>query len=73
MCFAHTGMFAQERVLKMIQSVKDCLVVCDVDNTLLSAHGGLPEVNKLTIELFMSMGGRFTVATGRTTESVKRQ
>lgn len=64
---------AQERVLKMIQSVKDCLVVCDVDNTLLNAQSGLPEVNKLTIELFMSMGGRFTVATGRTTESVKRQ
>ncbi len=56
----------------MIESLKDLLVVCDIDNTLLSVSGGLPEVNRLTIDLFTSLGGRFTVATGRTTESVQR-
>ncbi len=32
-----------------------------------------PEVNRATIQLFFSsLGGRFTVATGRTLESVRR-
>lgn len=56
----------------MIQSLKDILVVSDIDNTLLDPRFGMPSVNKTTIQLFCSLGGKFTVATGRTVESVER-
>ena len=55
----------------MINSLKDILVVCDMDNTLLTAKEGIPECNRATIELFCAMGGRFTVATGRPPESIR--
>lgn len=57
----------------MIQSLHDILVVSDIDNTLLDPGAGIPSVNQTTIRLFCSLGGRFTVATGRTLESVERQ
>ena len=56
----------------MIGTLDELLVVSDIDNTLLNAVEGLPEVNRATIQLFSSLGGRFTVATGRTLESVRR-
>lgn len=55
----------------MSKSLKDILVVTDMDNTLLIAKEGVPACNKATIELFCALGGRFTVATGRPPESVK--
>ena len=48
----------------MIGTLDELLVVSDIDNTLLNAVEGLPEVNRATVQLFSSMGGRFTVATG---------
>ena len=54
----------------MARSLQEILVVSDIDNTLLSAQHGLPSVNKTTIELFCRLGGKFTLATGRTNESV---
>lgn len=57
----------------MIETIKDCLVICNIDNTLQSITKGLPDVNRLTVDLFISKGGRFTVATSRTVESVQRQ
>ncbi len=54
-----------------IQSLQDILVVSDIDNTLLSMAHGMPSVNRTTIELFCRMGGNFTLATGRTNESVR--
>lgn len=56
----------------MINSLKDILVVTDMDNTLLTAQNGIPPCNLETIKLFISLGGNFTVATGRTIESVRR-
>ena len=56
----------------MIGTLDELVVVSDIDNTLLNAVEGLPEVNRATVQLFSSMGGRFTVATGRTVESVRR-
>lgn len=47
------------------------LVLCDVDNTLLTVQSGIPSCNKAVIRLFQKMGGRFTLATGRTPPSVK--
>ena len=53
----------------MIRSLKDILVVSDMDNTLLTPEDGVPFVNQVTMRLFCALGGHFTVATGRTMES----
>ena len=55
----------------MIQSLGDLLVVSDMDNTLLTAKEGVPACNRATIQLFRELGGRFTVATGRSPESIR--
>ena len=55
----------------MIDSLRDLLVVSDMDNTLLTAKEGVPACNRATIELFRALGGRFTVATGRPPASIR--
>ncbi|MBQ5327310.1 MAG: HAD family hydrolase [Oscillospiraceae bacterium] len=55
-----------------MKSIKDILVVSDLDNTLLTAEKGIPEYNLEMIKKFQELGGNFTVATGRTIESVSR-
>ena len=55
-----------------MESLKKYLVVCDMDNTLLTAREGILACNLAAIRLFMAMGGRFTVATGRRNRSVQR-
>ncbi|MEG1270936.1 MAG: Cof-type HAD-IIB family hydrolase [Ruthenibacterium sp.] len=52
-------------------ALKDILVVADMDNTLLTAQQGIPQCNLASIDLFCKRGGRFTVASGRTVESVR--
>ena len=47
----------------------DTLVICDMDNTLLTAKEGIPACNRAVIRLYTSLGGLFTVATGRPPES----
>ena len=49
----------------------DTLVICDMDNTLLTAKEGIPACNRAVIQLYTSMGGLFTVATGRPPESIR--
>lgn len=56
----------------MIRSLKDILIVSDMDGTLLTAREGIPACNLATINLFCAMGGHFTVATGRTIQSAGR-
>ncbi len=56
----------------MIRSLQDILVVSDMDNTLLTPEQGVPTVNQDTIRLFCMLGGKFTIATGRTAESAGR-
>lgn len=56
----------------MIRSIKDILVVSDIDNTLLTAENGIPEYNLQMIRKFKAMGGNFTIATGRSIESVSK-
>lgn len=48
------------------------LVVSDVDNTLLDPHEGMPSCNLTMIKLFCELGGKFTIASGRTFESVEQ-
>ena len=56
----------------MKSALSDTLVICDMDNTLLTAKEGLPACNRTVINLFTSLGGLFTVATGRPPRSVGR-
>ena len=55
----------------MKSALSDYLVICDMDNTLLTAKEGLPSCNRTVIQLFTEMGGLFTVATGRPPESIR--
>ncbi|AOR22261.1 Cof-type HAD-IIB family hydrolase [Clostridium taeniosporum] len=48
------------------------LLVSDMDGTLLDSNGKLSKENKEAIDYFISKGGNFTLATGRTVESVGR-
>ena len=56
----------------MIRSLQDILVISDMDNTLLTPEEGVPQANRDMIRLFCMLGGRFTVATGRTAASAGR-
>ena len=42
----------------MKSALSDTLVICDMDNTLLTAKEGLPACNRTVINLFTSLGGR---------------
>ena len=55
----------------MKPSLRDYLVFCDMDNTLLTAKEGIPSCNRTVIKLFTELGGRFTVATGRPPASIR--
>lgn len=55
----------------MRPTLRDSLILCDMDNTLLTAAEGIPSCNRTVIRLFVEMGGRFTVATGRPPESIR--
>ncbi|NLW78411.1 MAG: HAD family phosphatase [Ruminococcaceae bacterium] len=52
-------------------SIKDLLVVSDMDGTLLTSDMRLLGCNLETIRLFRALGGHFTVATGRVHSSVQ--
>ncbi len=56
----------------MIQSLKDILVVSDMDGTLLTDDKRILQSTFESIRLFTMLGGRFTVATGRCVESIAR-
>ena len=51
--------------------LSDTHVICDMDNTLLTAKEGIPACNRAVIQLYTGMGGLFTVATGRPPESIR--
>lgn len=54
-----------------MERLSDYLVFCDMDNTLLTAKEGIPSCNRAVIKLFISLGGQFTVASGRPPESIR--
>lgn len=54
----------------MSPSIRDILVISDMDGTLLDSENNIPPCNLETIRLFRALGGHFTVATGRTFASV---
>lgn len=54
----------------MITSLRDIMVVADIDGTLLTDDHELLRSNLETIRLFTLLGGRFTLATGRLPQSI---
>ena len=56
----------------MIRSLKDILVVSDMDNTLLTPEDGRALCEPGDHAAVLRAGGHFTVATGRTMESAGR-
>lgn len=56
----------------MAQKLSDILVLADMDGTLLNEEKVLLGCNAASIRLFTTLGGRFSIATGRVAESVAR-
>lgn len=51
---------------------KSFLLVTDIDGTLITYDGLLPERNIRAIDDYMEKGGKFTIATGRSIQSARR-
>lgn len=49
---------------------QDCILVTDMDGTLLNSKSEISEENCKAIEFFKANGGKFAIATGRTEKSV---
>ena len=49
---------------------QDCILVTDMDGTLLNSNSKISEKNCNAIEFFKGNGGKFAIATGRTEKSV---
>ena len=54
-----------ERNTSMNTSLKNKLLVCDLDGTLLDAQGQIDEKSLTLIKEFCAAGGHFVVCTGR--------
>ena len=55
----------------MNNTLKDTLVLCDLDNLLLDPDGNLPQVLRDVMQLFSSRGGRLTVFSQRSPRAVR--
>jgi Cof subfamily protein (haloacid dehalogenase superfamily) len=54
-----------------VKKFEGCLIVSDMDATLLTDKHKISEENRQAIEYFINNGGMFTVSTGRMVEAVK--
>ncbi len=54
------------------KSLSDWLIASDIDGTLNNKLRRLPERNEKAINRFVSMGGRFTLASGRNPQSMEK-
>lgn len=52
--------------------LKGCLLISDLDGTMLDEKSGIPAANLEAVKRFVDQGGVFTIATGRTVESARR-
>ena len=48
---------------------QDCILITDMDGTLLKDERGISKKNQAAIDFFIGQGGKFAVATGRTAKS----
>ena len=56
----------------MFEDISKVILLSDLDGTLLSTDKRITDIDRRAIERFTSMGGRFTVATGRTVQSFEQ-
>ena len=56
----------------MFEDISKVILLSDLDGTLLSTDKKITDIDRRAIERFTSMGGRFTVATGRTVQSFEQ-
>lgn len=57
--------------MKEGKEFEHCILLTDLDGTLLNSKKEMGEKNKKAIQSFIKNGGRFGIATGRTLENVK--
>ena len=55
----------------MKKTLKDVLVICNLDNALMTPAQEILSCNVEMVRLFCTLGGRFTIATARTLSSTK--
>lgn len=53
----------------MFEDISKIVLVTDMDGTLLNSKKEITDTDRQAIEKFMSLGGKFTIATGRTIQS----
>ena len=53
----------------MFEDITKVILLSDMDGTLLNGKKQITDTDRAAIELFTSLGGKFTVATGRTIQS----
>lgn len=53
----------------MFEDISKVVLISDMDGTLLNSKKEIAETDRRAIEKFMSLGGKFTIATGRTIQS----
>nr|WP_317411951.1 HAD-IIB family hydrolase [uncultured Solibaculum sp.] len=56
----------------MSKPLKGCLLISDLDGTMLDENSEIPAANLEAVKRFVDQGGVFTIATGRTVESARR-
>ncbi|HHX57343.1 MAG TPA: HAD family phosphatase [Clostridiales bacterium] len=57
--------------MKLFEDISKLLLITDLDGTLLPSNKVLSKVDLDAIKKFRSLGGKFTIATGRTLQSVR--
>lgn len=53
----------------MFEDISKVVLMCDMDGSLLNSQKEITAVDRNAIEKFMELGGKFTIATGRTIQS----
>lgn len=53
----------------MFEDISKVVLISDMDGTLLNSKKEITETDRRAIDKFMSLGGKFTIATGRTIQS----
>lgn len=56
----------------MFEDISKVVLISDMDGTLLNSQKQITERDRSAIEKFMSLGGKFTIATGRTIQSFEQ-
>ncbi|MDE6034925.1 MAG: Cof-type HAD-IIB family hydrolase [Ruminococcus sp.] len=56
----------------MFEDITKIVIMSDMDGTLLNSEKKITEKDRQAIEKFVSLGGKFTVSTGRTLESFEQ-